>query len=60
MLLNKPCKTSDYGLSDGHHFYITFNTKFKENVLPSYLTKDYPNNMMIVIENEYYNLKSIR
>ena len=50
-------KTSDYGLSDGHHFYITFSTKFKGNVLPSYLTKEYPNNMMIVIENEYYNLK---
>ena len=22
-------KTADYGLSDGHHFYITFLTKFK-------------------------------
>ena len=44
-------------MSDGHHFYITFTTKFKENVLPHYLTKEYPDNMMIVIENEYYNLK---
>ena len=35
-------KTADYGLTDGHHFYITFNTKFKDNVMPSYLTKDYP------------------
>ena len=25
-------KTSDYGLSDGHHFYITFSTKYKENM----------------------------
>ena len=50
-------KTADYGLSDGHHFYITFTTKFKENTLPSYLTKDYPDNMMIVIENEFWNLK---
>ena len=25
-------KTADYGLTDGHHFYITFNTKFKDNV----------------------------
>ena len=50
-------KTSDYGLSDGHHFYITFSTKFKGNVLPNYLQKEYPENMMIVIENEYYNLK---
>ena len=50
-------KTADYGLTDGHHFYITFTTKFKENSIPTYLTKDYPENMMIVIENEYYNLK---
>ncbi len=50
-------KTSDYGLTDGHHFYITFKTKFKENTLPPYLTKDYPDNMMIVIENEFWNLK---
>ena len=50
-------KTSDYGLSDGHHFYITFKTKFKGNTLPAYLNKEYPNNMMIVIENEYWNLK---
>ncbi len=50
-------KTADYGLSDGHHFYITFTTKFKENTLPSYLSKDYPDNMMIVIENEFWNLK---
>ena len=50
-------KTSDYGLTDGHHFYITFITNFKENILPSYLVKDYPDNMMIVIENEFWNLK---
>ena len=50
-------KTADYGLSDGHHFYITFLTKFKGNNLPIYLNKEYPNNMMIVIENEYWNLK---
>ena len=50
-------KTADYGLTDGHHFYITFTTKYKENILPIYLTKDYPDNMMIVIENEFWNLK---
>ena len=50
-------KTSDYGLSDGHHFYITFLSKFKGNILPPYLSKEYPDNMMIVIENEYWNLK---
>ena len=50
-------KTSEYGLSDGHHFYITFNTRAKNNNIPKYLLNDYPENMMIVIENEYWNLK---
>ena len=52
-------KTSEYGLSDGHHFYITFSTKSKENIIPEYLLKDYPENMIIVIENEYWNLKTM-
>ncbi len=50
-------KTAAYGLSDGHHFYITFKTKVNNNDIPEYLLKDYPENMMIVIENEYWNLK---
>ena len=45
-------KTSQYGLSDGHHFFITFKTKFKGNEIPEYLIKEYPDNMVIVIENE--------
>ena len=50
-------KTSEYGLSDGHHFYITFDTSLSKNTIPKYLRKDYPETMMIVIENEYWNLK---
>lgn len=51
-------KTSEYGLSDDHHFYITFKTKFEKNKIPVYLKDDYPDTMMIVIENEYWNLKT--
>ena len=50
-------KTSEYGLSDGHHFYITFDTTYSKNEMPKYLKKDYPKTMMIVIENEFWNLK---
>ena len=50
-------KTSEYGLSDGHHFYITFDTTYSKNIMPDYLKKDYPKTMMIVIENEFWNLK---
>ena len=51
-------KTSEYGLSDDHHFYITFKTNFENNIIPEYLKNDYPDTMMIVIENEYWNLKA--
>ena len=51
-------KTSEYGLSDEHHFYITFKTNFEKNIIPEYLKNDYPDTMMIVIENEYWNLKT--
>ena len=50
-------KTSEYGISNGHHFYITFDTTDSRNQIPEYLKKDYPNTMMIVIENEFWNLK---
>ena len=50
-------KTSEYGISNGHHFYITFDTTHPKNQIPEYLKKDYPETMMIVIENEFWNLK---
>ena len=50
-------KTSEYGISNGHHFYITFDTTNTKNQIPEYLKKDYPKTMMIVIENEFWNLK---
>jgi hypothetical protein len=50
-------KTSEYGVSNGHHFYITFDTTNPKNRIPEYLKKDYPKTMMIVIENEFWNLK---
>ena len=50
-------KTSEYGISNGHHFYITLDTTYSKNQIPEYLKKDYPKTMMIVIENEFWNLK---
>ena len=50
-------KTSEYGISNGHHFYITFDTTHPKNKIPEYLIKDYPKTMMVVIENEFWNLK---
>ena len=33
-------KTSEYGISNGHHFYITFDTTYSKNKIPEYLKKD--------------------
>ncbi len=32
-------KTSEYGVSNGHHFYITFDTTDSKNQIPEYLKK---------------------
>ena len=41
-------------------FYITFDTTYTKNKIPEYLKKDYPKTMMIVIENEFWNLKVVQ
>ena len=46
------------GLSEGHHLYITFQTNHKKVKIPDWLKKKYPIEMTIVIQYEYYNLKT--
>ena len=45
------------GLKDGHHIYITFKTSNKKSVIPEWIKKKYPEEMTIVIQYEYWNLK---
>ena len=47
----------DKGLSNNNHLYITFSTKHKNVELPNWLKQKYPNEMTIVIQYEYYDLK---
>ena len=47
----------DNGLSDNNHLYITFSTNHKNVELPNWLKQKYPEEMTIVIQYEYYNLK---
>ena len=44
-------------LIEGHHLYITFNTENKKVILPKWLKKKYPEEMTIVIQYEFWNLK---
>ncbi len=44
------------GLDGKNHLYITFVTDHPKTIVPSWLSKKYPNEMTIVIQHEYYNL----
>ena len=44
------------GLDGNNHIYITFKTNYPKNIVPNFLLQNYPNEMTIVIQHEYYNL----
>ena len=45
------------GLPGEHHFYITFQTKFPGVQIPEYLQKQYPDEMTIVLQYQFFGLK---
>ena len=45
------------GYSDENHLYITFSTKNNNTKIPIWLKKKYPEEMTIIIQYEYYELK---
>lgn len=45
------------GLSDDHHFYITFFTDHPGVKLPGYLKERYPGEMTIVLQHQFYDLE---
>ena len=45
------------GLDGKNHLYITFATNNSKSSVPDWLLQKYPNEMTIVIQHEYYNLK---
>ena len=47
----------DNGLSNNNHLYITFLTNHKNVELPNWLKQKYPQEMTIVVQYEYYDLK---
>ncbi|MDR1908126.1 MAG: ClpXP protease specificity-enhancing factor SspB [Holosporales bacterium] len=48
---------ANYGISGEHHFLITFATNHPWVELPDYLKEEYPDEMMIVIQHEYWDLE---
>lgn len=47
---------SKNGLSDNHHFYVRFRTDHPGVKIPSYLKKQHPEEIMIVIQYQFWNL----
>ena len=44
-------------ISSHHCFYITFKTKSKDVIIPEKFLNEYPSEMTIVLQNQYWNLK---
>jgi hypothetical protein len=45
------------GLPGTHHFYITFQTKHPGTKLPASLASQYPEDMTIVLEHQFWDLE---
>lgn len=48
--------TAEEGLPGDHHFYITFRTNHPTTSIPKYLKERYPDEMTIVVQNQFSNL----
>lgn len=46
-----------HGLPGDHHFYITFKTQAAGVVIPSHLHERFPDEMTIVLQHKYWDLK---
>lgn len=50
-------QVAERGLPGNHHFYLTFRTGFPGVSIPDYLSAQYPNEMTIVLQFQYYGLE---
>lgn len=49
-------EAAEYGLPGNHHFYLTFRTGFPGAVIPEYLRAQYPGEITIVLQHQFYDL----
>ena len=50
-------RTAANGLPGAHHIYITFRTRFQGLSLPDYLATQYPEEMTVVLEHQFWDLE---
>jgi hypothetical protein len=46
-----------HGLPGGHHFYISFRTNYPGVVIPARLRAQYPEEMTIVLQHQFWDLR---
>jgi hypothetical protein len=49
---------SEHGLPGGHHYYLTFRTDFPGVVIPPRLRAQYPEEMTIVLQHQFWDLRA--
>jgi len=50
-------RTAREGLRGAHHFYVSFRTDVPGVVLPDYLLNEYPEEMTIVLQHQFWGLE---
>jgi len=50
-------RTAAKGLPGAHHFYITFRTRFPGLAIPDHLAQQYPEEMTVVLEHQFWDLE---
>jgi uncharacterized protein len=50
-------RAASSGLPGAHHFYITFRTRFPGLAIPDYLWQQYPDEMTVVLEHQFWDLE---
>ena len=50
-------RTAREGLRGAHHFYVSFRTHVSGVVLPDYLLNQYPEEMTIILQHQFWGLE---
>ena len=50
-------EVAETGLGGDHHFYLTFRTRAPGVQIPDYLSSQYPDEMTIVLQHQFYGLE---
>ncbi|BBK34564.1 hypothetical protein EDC65_2948 [Stella humosa] len=51
-------RTAERGIPGSHHFYISFRTDYPGVELPDYLREQYPEEITIVIQHQFWGLEA--